>query len=87
MQEGDEAFGAIQFALGEQLRQRQQQLLRQQHQQQAEGAGADPSELQQLWLDTLADTRSAFLEMVRVGALLCLLDSRDGMPGRQQCCA
>lgn len=52
VQEADEAFGAIQYALGEQL-------------QALEGGGAEPEpEFAQMWTETLADTRGTFLDTV-----------------------
>jgi hypothetical protein len=55
LQEADEAFGAIEYALGEQL---------------AQLGDADP-EFRQMWQDTLGDTRTSFLDMVRA-RWLCL---------------
>ena len=51
LQEADEAFGAIEYALGEQL---------------AQLGDADP-EFRQMWQDTLGDTRTSFLDMVSAG--------------------
>ena len=51
LQEADEAFGAIEYALGEQLRV-------------LEGSAEPEPEFAQMWLDTLADTRATFLDTV-----------------------
>ncbi|KAL4855645.1 putative 1-phosphatidylinositol-3-phosphate 5-kinase [Chlorella vulgaris] len=52
-EEADEAFGAIQYALGQQL-------------QALEVGGAEPEpEFAQMWTETLADTRGTFLDTVQ----------------------
>lgn len=73
LQEADEAFSAIEYALTQQLDALERQTQAQQAEaegQAAEGlggsgdSGADP-EFRAMWLGTLADTRAAFLDMVR----------------------
>lgn len=76
LQEADEAFSAIEYALTQQLDalERQQQAPQGQQaeagEQAAEGPagggdGADDPEFRAMWLGTLADTRGAFLDMVQ----------------------